>query len=120
QRGADLLAVRQTGSLPRLLAGLGEYREQNRSQDRDNGDHHEQLDQRKTMRAISPMPHGCTLLSVSGQYYARSDFLRTYPPEEETTLRWDRSGLYRFAEVLWSAVACYALAKAACWRRICT
>jgi hypothetical protein len=56
-----MLQVAAARGLPRLLARLGKNREQDRRQDRDNGNHHEQLDQREGgstfgLAAIGPEP----------------------------------------------------------------
>ena len=47
QRGAELAGVGKAGGLPGALPRLGKHGKQNRSQDRNDGDHHEQLDQGK-------------------------------------------------------------------------
>ena len=42
-----LAGVAETTGLPRFLTSLGEDREQNGGENRDNGDDHEEFDQRK-------------------------------------------------------------------------
>ena len=48
----DLLDIGETTGLARFLAGLGEDREEDSCQDGDNGDHHQQLNERKTFLAF--------------------------------------------------------------------
>ena len=46
---ADLLDIAQAARLPRLFSGTSEHREEDRRQDRDDGDHDQQLNERETM-----------------------------------------------------------------------
>ena len=48
---AELLLVGQAGGLARLFAGLGEDGEEDSGEDRNDGDHDEQLDQREAAPA---------------------------------------------------------------------
>jgi hypothetical protein len=53
---AELMDIAHTGGLPALLPRPGEHREENGRQDRDDGDDHQQFNERK---AASALVHGC-------------------------------------------------------------
>ena len=50
--GAELLQVARTGALPGRFPGPGEHREQNGGEDGDDRDHHQELDERKSVFSI--------------------------------------------------------------------
>ena len=54
--GAQLTDVAEAGRLPCLLARLGEHWEEDCRQDRDNGDHHQQLNERETLTSHTSSP----------------------------------------------------------------
>jgi len=81
QRGGPLLEGHLTGRSPGLFSRRFQGRQENRQQQGDDGDHHQQLDQRE----------GCTASAVRGRNWKRSvafhKFLPAKPFRFHCTLR---------------------------------